>query len=196
MSSGSQRLEIRIDDSLLGEVDAWRAEASISPSRSEAVRMLIAKGLGGESAKSFELMRTKVLSMSLNPHTEKLVSDAYVYAWQYRLFPFQESSETEDVFKDDFDIKEEEILDLVKYLDRLWMRKEVPTFYELEDYYGVSSYTTSGWTRFKLIVCCRYLYLHNSFDTAFWNKLISPMEHPAEASIINEQMDREKDIYL
>lgn len=48
MVEGGKRFEMRVEEDLLGRVDEWRAKQKDLPSRSEAARQLIERGLRGE----------------------------------------------------------------------------------------------------------------------------------------------------
>lgn len=196
MSPGSQRLELRIDEALLTRIDEWRLRNGNAFSRSEAVRNLIASGIDEPEYRQFELVRAQILSAGLLPEPTSLVSDAYLYAWQYKIYPFFSDEGPHKVFNREFDISEIEMDNLTQYLDDLWLADKTPTFYEVEDHYNPLTNSASNWTRTKLLLACRYLYLFGSFDDAFWKTILTPMRHPTEASSITRAFDRRRDVWI
>lgn len=194
MEVKNERFELRVDSELLGKMDKWRAALTDIPSRSEAARRLIEAGLGSQSNHQlFQLMKFQIL---LAAKSGVGISDAYAYAWDNGVYPFFDEGATfHEPFSSHFDVTPEMVDDLTKYLDDCWMEKKVPTFYEIEDHYKVMIGRTK-WDRSKLISTCRYLFLKDSFDGQFWKTLLTPMEHPTEASSVTRKFSAENDIYF
>jgi hypothetical protein len=148
--------------------------------------------------KLFEIMRFNILTAALNPATRRLLGDAYVYAWDRKVYPVDHRNERDKPFAASFDVTEEMMDELGKFLEERWRGKNVPTFYQLEDYYHIREPGTAGspWDRISLMHACRYLKLAEWFDSEFWSRLLAPTEHPSEASSIAQPYDRKKDLFL
>jgi antitoxin MazE len=123
-------------------------------------------------------------------------TNAYLYAWEDLVYPFFEDTDgsilkrPHESFAEFFKVTREQVETLHNYFCDQWEGKTVPTFYELEEYF-------SSYDRGELIHICRYIYLQgHMFDEGFWEKLITPMQHPSEAASIIGDFDREKDIYF
>jgi hypothetical protein len=145
---------------------------------------------------AFTLMRFQVLALGVNPQTERKLTDGYVYAWEESVYPlYDEAAPWHEPFADQFAIGRDAVNELGKFLDKRWREGSVPTFYDLEDHYDVLS-GSSSWDRIRLLQVCRYMFLHRMFDDEFWNQLLAPMKHPAEASTINQPLNRQTDVYF
>lgn len=94
-----------------------------------------------------------------------------------------------------FSISKEQIEEIITYADAEWLEKRYYTFYEYEDHYQVRTNPLFGIARHTLIAVFRYMFLNNSFDDKFWNKLLEPMKHPAEAAGISRDFNI-NEIYL
>lgn len=144
----------------------------------------------------FEIMRFQILTAAMKPETQDRLTDAYVYAWETRVFPlFNEGAEWHRPFAAHFVVRAEQVGELSQFLDERWTARYFPTFYELEEHYGLRS-GRSVWQRANLIRACRYLKLSSLFDQGFWECLVAPTEHPAEAAHITAPFDRTRDVYL
>lgn len=144
----------------------------------------------------FELMRFQVMSFAFSDAGRIKISDEYLFAWDRKVFPYyDEAAEWHLPFRDNFAVSEAQVSELADYLSDCWDKKQVPTFYELEDHYQTRAGTT-WWDRAKLITVCRYFFLHESFDADFWKKLIEPMQHPTEAQSVIRKLDRDRDVYF
>lgn len=138
-----------------------------------------------ENSAAFQLMRFQILTAAHSESVGQKLSAAYIYAWDRGIFPsIHEGADWHKPFIDYFDVGQDMVDDLIKVLD-----ENKFTFYELEDYYD-----NSEWDRAQLIGACRYLFLSEYFDFD-WNRLLTPMEHPTEASSITRPFSLD-DIYL
>src|SRR5260370_4768904 len=63
MAPKTERFEMRLDQSVLGRVDAWRSRQSDLPSRAEAIRRLIEDGLEDPDSKDFRPTNPEKLIM-------------------------------------------------------------------------------------------------------------------------------------
>lgn len=129
----------------------------------------------------YELHRHQILLNAKDNQGNWNFPKAYLYALSKRMCPYfhysWHSSEF-DPYKSVYNIKEELIEEIVTYLDDLWVaKKQIPTFYKLEDKYGREQ-------RIRLILIIRYCFLNGGFDEEFYRQILAPMEHPAEASTI------------
>ena len=133
----------------------------------------------------FQLMRFNILSTAANGGESCSIHHAYVYAWQFGVYPlFHDSSQWHKPFQGQFAVSKDEVDELTKFLDDAWMEKKPISFYEVETAFGVhgSARSSSNWERWKLIRACRYLFLcGNSFDKDFWEALLKNGECPSEA---------------
>jgi len=149
--------------------------------------------------KLFQIMRFQVLSGALKSGTSEKLSAAYVYAWDEGVYPIRHcSSGFHQPFKDDFEISEEMMLDLLNRLDEAWGlgRGKGLTFYELEELYETRM-GTGPWDRMKLVFAVRYLFLcGDCFDAEFFEGLLRDSQSPAEANSFMRPFDPKLDIYL
>jgi hypothetical protein len=131
----------------------------------------------------FQIMRFNILNSGLSGIENSPFSPEYLYAWVSGVFPvFDECADWHKPFSKQFDVSEEEILELKDFLLSKWEEKTPICFYELESHYGVSaSRSSSNWNRVKLIHSCRYMYLNEMFDDSFWESLVENTKCPAEA---------------
>ncbi len=196
MADATSRFELRMDSDLLRQIDRWREKQADLPSRANAVRRLTTLGLSGEKGKrSFEFVRFGVLTASLSPAVAERFPDAYVFAWDRRVYPINHHNRLHECWSKYFEVTEAMCDALVGFLGERWDEKKVPTFYELEEHFEVRLGTT-GWDRLKLMSTCRYMYLSDSFDTDFWKALLTPMKHPTEAKSIVRPFERECEIFF
>lgn len=145
----------------------------------------------------FNQQRLQIMSLGVH-HSE--YTDDYLYAWGEGVYPLFNDTDgsvnpmPHESYPDFFKVKKETVQRVITYLDEKWLAKTVPTFYELEDEFGGKWGEEDG--RMALIGICRYAYLRGGFDKSFWNKLLTPMKHPSEASSISRSFNREQDIYF
>ena len=196
MAPKTERFELRLEANTIGQVDQWRAKQADLPSRSEAIRQLVQTGLETTTTRQlFVAAKFQIVTAALTPGPGDRISDAYVYAWDSEVYPMlHEAADWHKPFASSFPVNKEMVEQLLDYLDNLWVRKKVPTFYKLEDHYDLRSGHTP-WDRAKLIHVCKYAYLSNTFDGDFWNTLLAPTEHPSEARSITSPFNRTDDLY-
>jgi len=135
-----------------------------------------------------------ILQTKLNPQTTNLLPDAYVYAWYIDLYLFLDDGEWHMNVKDYFGIKETKTDIIWNFLLEEWKVKKYHTFYELEKHLNVE-YEQNEIKRSDLIHILRYAYLIKYFNEEFWKKLLEPMQHPSEASIITSKFNT-SDLYF
>lgn len=141
----------------------------------------------------FNQQRIQIMHLAVH-HNE--YSDAYLYAWEKGVYPIMEDTDgsvlqmPHEVYQSFFSVSKDKVEKLLNLLCDKWDSKVVPTFYELEDL------LSGDFDRSELIKVCKYLKLQDCFDEAFWSKLITPMQHPSEASSIAREFNRETDIYF
>ncbi len=191
------RFEMRVEAQLLDRIDAWRAAQIDLPSRSEAVRRLAVTGLESNTGRQlFEIARFNVLAASLAEGAGGRLPDAYVYAWEDRVYPRHDQGSTlHEPFGNYFNVTEKLGDELATFLDDRWTKKKVPTFYELEDHFEVRL-RRNEWDRGKLISACRYMFLHDLFDAAFWKMLLKPTQHPSAAASIMRKFERKNAVWF
>jgi len=191
----TERFELRLDPEVLEKIDSWRSEQLDIPSRSETVRKLVDAGLGRpEDRQIFQLTRFNLLWAAMND-PQKVISDAYAYAWKAGVYPmFDDGASLHIHFADQFKVSEDMMDELSKHLDDCWQEKAVPSFYELENHYKVRSGRTV-WDRSLLLRACRYMFLRESFDKCFWEALLRGTDHPTEAKSIIRNFDRARHIH-
>ena len=138
----------------------------------------------------FLQQKFQILALFTNPNAERNVTSSYAYAWDRGVYPLlNDGAKWHQPYKDQFDIKEEPLERLLKLLDDRWMAKNPITFYELEDHYQLRDKPIDGWERYKLINACRYFYLHDSFDKAFWVALLKSPNCPSEATNLARDLE-------
>jgi hypothetical protein len=146
----------------------------------------------------FQLMRFNILNSARSNPQHSGFSSAYVYAWDSGVYPLHnEMVDWHKPFVEQFDVTEDEVSELNKFLCDKWETRTPISFYELESHYGVSgsSHSSSNWNRSKLVRTCRYLYLMPLFDTPFWATLLENGRCPMEAGSISRPF-KESDIYF
>ena len=140
----------------------------------------------------FELHRHQILINCTDADGVFKIPQDYLYAIDERMYPFFQENwcAGEDPYLECYSIGKEFVSEVILELDRLWLEEgeEVPTFYELEEKYGRGK-------RPELIDIVRYCFLHGGFDEKFYDRILTPMEHPSEASSIRREY-RPCDIYL
>lgn len=151
------------------------------------------------SSKEYMLMKFNILTMALHPELKHRIQDAYVYAWDNDIYPFfHNSAPWHQPFEEEFDVTKEMMDELSKRLDEAWDlgRGMAPTFYELEEIYGVR-HGESHWDRSSLIGAMRYFALcTNCFDGKFFEQVTRDAGAPSEANSFADPFDRDRDIYF
>lgn len=142
----------------------------------------------------YSLQKFMILQTKLNPQTSMQIPDEYAYAWYVGLYPFFHDNEWHENVKEYFNISEEKVTKVIKYLDSEWLNKKYYTFYEIEKYYKYSK-TDNDVTRNDLLCILRYVFLHGGFDNMFWDRLLEKEQYPIEAASIISDFDTDK-IYL
>ena len=126
----------------------------------------------------FNQQRLQVMSLGVH---HDVYSDAYLYAWSEGVYPFYEDTDgsvyqmPHEVYEGFFQQSKAKVDILSKYLDDMWMKKKVPTFYELENRFNTRG--RDEWSRIDLIHICRYLFLQDSFDGHFWKTPRVPIHY-------------------
>ena len=178
-----ERVELRIEGTTLERIDKWRSEQPELPNRSEAIRRLISVGLSSTQLQAlFAVTKLQVYSIAASDKEKKIVGNAYLYAWKHGIFPhLQTYTEVHAPFSDCFAVSKQMIEELVGYLDKCWMSKDIPNFYDLEDRYSVHA-GDGDWDRSRLIDSIRYIRLSDTFAEEFWVEFMREDRHPVEAS--------------
>lgn len=151
-------------------------------------------------------MQQRIQIMHIGTHFNEY-SDSYLYAWYEGVYPISEDSDgsvmkrPHEAYEVFFEVSKAKIKILRDHLVSCWENKTVPTFYELEEEFGVSSHVNGThfgveWSRDDLLHVCRYYFLEKHFDKSFWSTLLTPFQHPSEAGFIVQPFDREADIYF
>lgn len=194
MIAKSERFELRLDPDTLERIDEWRGAQPDVPSRSAAMRRLVEAGLGHE--RDDQLFQMARFNLLVAARSGQPLADAYVYAWDRGVYPlFHDGAHLHQPFASHFSVSKDMVHELSTYLDNRDLANDVPSFYELEDYYDVRSSRTV-WDRMSLIVVCRYMFLDRRFGEKFWSTLLRGSDHPAEAKSINSDFAVERDIFL
>jgi hypothetical protein len=84
-------------------------------------------------------------------------------------------------YEECFSVREEQLQELHALLADRWDKKNLITFYELQDHYRIRE-VNGPWDRIKLIQACQYIHLCDHFDAEFWSGLLK--DCPAEARSI------------
>ncbi|ODS04589.1 hypothetical protein [Vibrio scophthalmi] len=127
--------------------------------------------------------------------TPDLLPNSYVYAWMKGLYPFFHDGDysvpdyPHENFTEQFNVSAEFGMEVIRYLNELWLHDKSPTFYELEDRFGGKD------SRSELLHICHYAYLDGRFDERLWDALLTKMEHPSEASLIISEFNG-NDLYI
>lgn len=195
--SKTERAELRLPTDLLEEIDVWRSNQSDIPNKSEAIRRLVVAGLSNDQSKQlFEVARLQIKLAAANPQTARRLPLSYVYAWDWRIYPMQDDGDgIAKSFETCFDVREDQVYELARFLDDRWLEKNPITFYQLEDQFDVRS-RNDRWDRSKLIGVCRYFFLKGHFDSDFWMNLLAPMQYPSEATGITWDPEEDRAIYF
>jgi len=134
--------------------------------------------------KLFRMQRFAIVKTKLNKETEHLIPDAYAYAWYAGVYPLLDQSDLHEGYEECFTVTKEQVDIVTKYADQEWLENKRYTFYEYEDHFNVRYGNPRGIDRHALISIFRYCFLNRGFDDQFWETLIEPMKHPAEASSV------------
>ncbi|WP_140919142.1 hypothetical protein [Limnobaculum xujianqingii] len=140
----------------------------------------------------FNQQRIQILELGV---IHNKFSNDYLFAWESGVYPFFADTDgtvlpyPHEVYKTNFIVSPERVKKVFDYLCECWDNKNIPTFYELEDYFGGKYDSVYG--RGVLVDCCRYFFLHTCFDKKFWQILLTPMKHPAEAAYLASTFDRD-----
>ncbi|MEK1943713.1 MAG: hypothetical protein AAAB16_25340, partial [Pseudomonas sp.] len=130
-------------------------------------------------------------SLFTNEAANRNVSDAYAYAWSHDLYPVgNHGVDWHGPHKHCFEIGEEKVDELAKFLDDLNLKGETITFYELEDHFRISSGCVAhNWERMDLVFCCRYFCLLEWFGEDFWKGLVGHSNCPSESHSVRSGFD-------
>lgn len=186
MAAKSERVELRLDEDFLREIDAWRHEETDLPTRSEAIRRLVHLGLSSSSKQSFMLMRMQIMLAARLPNSEEFISDATLFAWSHKIYPAfsAESDALAEPFAECFGVTRSMIAQLGEHIDKAWEKRKRFSYYDLE-----KQFAGSAWDRGMLVAACRYMYLCEMF-AGFWEYFLGDTDHPIEAKAITRPFDR------
>ncbi|MES2490497.1 MAG: hypothetical protein V4607_11965 [Pseudomonadota bacterium] len=140
----------------------------------------------------FSLQRFQIMALYTSTAAERTVSDSYAYAWAESTYPLlHESACWHQPYDSSFAIGATQMKELYGYLSDVWKSKKSVTFFQMEDHYGIKGSKRPGpvWSQASLILACRYLYLYQAFDSAFWSSLLSGSQCPIEAETISRKFD-------
>jgi|APSaa5957512622_1039677.scaffolds.fasta_scaffold97333_1 hypothetical protein len=140
----------------------------------------------------FNLQRFMILQTKVNPQTCNQIPDDYAFAWYVKLYPFFHDAELHEDLEEFFKITKHQVDKVSKYLDDEWLAGRLYTFYELEDKYNCRNRPEDGIDRMVLLDILKYIKLHGGFDDDFWNKILEPMKHPAEARYISREFSADE----
>jgi len=140
----------------------------------------------------FSLQRFQIMALYTSTAAERTVSDSYAYAWAESTYPLlHESAAWHQPHADAFAIQPAQMKELYAFLSDVWKSKKSVTFFQMEDHYGIKGSKRPGpvWSQPSLIMACRYFFLCQSFDSAFWSALLSGSQCPIEAEAIARKFD-------
>jgi hypothetical protein len=141
----------------------------------------------------FNMQRLNILTLYSSPDSSNNITEDYAYAWHRKVYPYYSSAEWHKPYANLFEIKKNDIEELVNIFMEKIDSNNMVTFYELEDFFGIKGipglhYSDEKWTRSRLIKACKYLYLSRHycdlFDDKFWSCLLTNDECPSEARSI------------
>jgi len=145
----------------------------------------------------FNQQRLQIMSLGVH-HDE--YDDGYLYAWESGVYPWFNDTDgsvnqmPHECYPEFFKVSKEVVQNVLNYLDEKDLAGEVPTFYQLEDHFGGKWNEESG--RMALLGICRYAFLSDRFGKEFYDKLLTPMQHPSEASSMCRPLKRDSNIYF
>lgn len=137
-----------------------------------------------------EIRKRQIISIKLNPATENIYSDAYVFAVAKSIYPLYHENQSliydkETIlqnypFYETYDISREQVEEISKLI-RNGENGEPVTFYRLEGKLRDRSDWSKEWRDFRgdLIDVCRYFFLSNMFSDK-WESFLS--KAPSEAN--------------
>lgn len=138
----------------------------------------------------------------LAPDTSYMISNvSYLYAWTVGLYPADDDSQIEgfvrphEHYSKHFMISREKVNEVLNYLDQCWVSGQIPTFEEIELRYKAQE-ITSEWRKADLLHICRYIFLSEIFDEAFWNTVLSPKQCQGDAMFIRAEFCNENIILV
>lgn len=137
----------------------------------------------------FNIQRIQILQSKLNPETSNLIPNDYAYAWNVELFPLFEATDLQYQYESQFKITRKEIDVVTEFADSEWLKKKYYSFYEYEDIFLKSNKYEIKTERWHLIAVFRYMFLRDSFDNQFWQKLTENGNCPIEAFGITREFD-------
>lgn len=132
----------------------------------------------------FNLQKFSILQTKINPQTSSYISDDYAYAWYSGVYPFFDSNEVTELYKECFEVSELKVKTVIEYLDSEWLNKKYYNFYQIS-----SHFKNQDINKYDLISILRYTYLHGGFDKYFWDTILTPEEFPIEAKSIISRFD-------
>lgn len=141
----------------------------------------------------------RIQIMHIAKHHDEF-TDAYLYAWDNSVYPLLSDTDgsipalPHEIYENHFLINKDKVDLILTRLDDAYVKEEKLTFYGLESELGVKRGGLSGWDRSDLLRICRYLFLDECFDEAFWSVLTTNGQCPAEALSLTRSFDRLKHI--
>ncbi len=130
----------------------------------------------------FESHRMQILLNCQDPSGDLKLPEGFLYSVAAGIYPIFDESwcvGEQDPFSDCYRVGKEFVDQLVTHLDKKWLEKAVPTFYQLEGEFGGRA------KRVELIQVLRYCFLSDKFDPDFYDTVLTASEHPVEANGIN-----------
>jgi len=139
-------------------------------------------GADKEGWRAFQIHRLNILMLA-GPENSRGCSNADLFAWSSRTYPFFSASILHQGFEDFFHPTKEMMDELSRILDEAFIAKSsAPTVYELERDLGIR-HGDSPWTRSTLINALRYMSLcGDRFSAEFWQSMIRNAGAPSEAN--------------
>ena len=181
---------------VLDEVATTNIPVMVSGSNRAPV-FLVAQDGASASQDDILFNQTRLQILGLGSQGSHLIDDAYLFAWESGLYPYYHDEDDSVIprahvaLEKHFLLSGRVIKEVADYLDDCWMNKdkEVPTWYEMEDHYSSRSASKHTFDRSSLLKIVRYLFLLGFFDEDFWEKLLTPMQHPSEARGVRRKFD-------
>lgn len=126
-------------------------------------------------------MKLTVLATTLNGETGCPFSRSYLYAWDSDVYPLcDDGAPWHAAHEEQFRVRKAALEELYMHLNEQWYAKQPVTFYELETRYDARS-GRGVWDRGRLVHACRYLFLSECFNAAFWAQVTENGTCPTEA---------------
>ena len=126
----------------------------------------------------FNLHRYQILLNAKDHSGEYQFPHDFLFAVACGIYPHFNQSWCvgDDPYLECYSVEKQFILDVLNYVDGLWLNQQpIPSFHELEDKFGQDR-------RHDLVLIFRYCFLHKGFDADFYKAILSPTNHPIEAS--------------